>query len=151
MLQAAFATVALLPGLLTQTVTDVKQDTPLPILLPNSMQMDVDPLYASGAGSEKEYAINISSQKDCGANACFLAEFEAHRGGKPWGTRAATLRGGVKGRYTPLSCGGSCSPPILEFKLHGVTYRIQGEFGPAKRNRSNLVKMANQAIKQGPR
>jgi hypothetical protein len=151
MLQAAFATVALLPGLLTPAVADVKQQTPLPILLPNTMQMDVDPLYATGVGSAKEYSIGISSVKHCGANACFIADFEARKGGKPWGTRKATLAGGVKGRYTPLSCGGSCSPPILEFKLKGVTYRIQGSFGPAKRNRANIVKMANEAITQGPR
>src|SRR4051812_4589251 len=151
MLASAFATVALLPGLLTPTVAQVGPQTPLPILLPNTMQMDVSPLYAQGGGSEKEYSIEISSVRDCGANACFLAEFEARRGSKPWGTRPATLTGGVQARYTPLSCGGSCSPPIVEFKLHGVTYRIQGEFGPAKRNRANLVKMANEAITQGPR
>jgi hypothetical protein len=151
MLHAAFATVALLPGLLTPTVADVKQQTPLPILLPNTMQMDVDPLYASGGGSEQEYSIGISTVQDCGANACFIAEFEGHKGGKPWGTRKATLANGIKARYTPLSCGGSCSPPILEFKTRGVVYRIQGEFGPAKRNRANLVKMANEAIRQGPR
>jgi hypothetical protein len=151
MLQAAFATVALLPGLLTPTVAAVKQQTPLPILLPNTMQMDVHPLYANGGGSAKEYSIGISSAKDCGANACFLAEFEAHKGGNPWGTRKATLARGIKGRYTPLSCGGSCSPPSLEFKARGVVYRIQGEFGPAKRNRANLVKMANEAIRQRPR
>src|SRR3954447_20960606 len=102
MLQAAFATVALLPGLLTPTVTAVKQQTPLPILLPNTMQMDVSPLYASGGGSEKEYSIEVSSVKHCGANACFLAEFAARSGSKPWGTRKATLAGGVQGRYTPL-------------------------------------------------
>src|SRR3954452_11064947 len=128
MLATAFTTVALLPGLLTPAVGQVKQHTPLPVLLPDTMQMDVSPLYADGAGSEKAYSIEISSVKDCGANACFLAEFEARRGSKPWGTRPATLTGGAQGRYTPLSCGGSCSPPILEFKLHGVTYRIQGEF-----------------------
>src|SRR3954452_6960148 len=151
MLQAAFATVALLPGLLTPTVADVKQHTPLPVLLPNTMQMDVHPLYASGVGSKREYSIGISSAKDCGANACFIADFEGHKGGKPWGRHKATLARGIHGRYTPLSCGGSCSPPILEFKTGGVTYRIQGSFGPAKRNRANIVKMANEAIRQGPR
>src|SRR4051795_6516257 len=151
MLPAAFATVALLPGLLTPTVAAVKQQTPLPILLPNTMQMDVHPLYANGGGSRKEYSIRISSVKDCGAHPSFVAEFGAQEGGKPWGTRKATLARGIHGRYTPLSCGGSCSPPILEFKVKGVTYRIQGEFGPARRNRANIVKMANEAIRLRPR
>jgi hypothetical protein len=151
MLASAFATVALLPGLLTPTVAEVKPQTPLPVLLPNTMRMDVHPLYASGGGSEKEYSIGISSVRDCGANACFVADFEGHKGGRPWGRHKVTLAHGVNGRYTPLSCGGSCSPPILEFKTRGVVYRLQGEFGTAKRNRANLVKMANQAIRRGPR
>ena len=33
LLATAFSTVALLPGLLTSTVSDVKQDSPVPILL----------------------------------------------------------------------------------------------------------------------
>ena len=36
MLAAAFAAVALLPGLLTPTVTAVKAQTPLPTLLPDN-------------------------------------------------------------------------------------------------------------------
>src|SRR3954469_7764491 len=90
MLQAAFATVALLPGLLTPTVADVKQHTPLPVLLPNTMQMDVHPLYASGVGSKREYSIGVSSAKHCGANACFIADFE--------GTRAASPGAPTRGR-----------------------------------------------------
>jgi hypothetical protein len=152
MLAAAFTTVALLPGLLTSTVADVKDQTPLPVLLPSTMQMDVKPLYANGGGSEKEYSITIARSKDCGgANACTLAYFTASKGGKAIGDRKATLARGRVGRYSPLSCGGSCSPPILEWKERGVVYRIQGEFGPAKKLRTNLVNMANSAIRKGPR
>ena len=56
MLAAAFATIALLPGLLTATVADVKQQTPLPILLPDNFYSDFDELYPYGGGSEKEYS-----------------------------------------------------------------------------------------------
>src|ERR1700709_2320535 len=99
MLAAAFATVALLPGLLTSTVADVKDQTPLPVLLPSTMQMDVKPLYANGAGSEKEYSITIAGSKDCGgANACTLGYFNATQGGKLSGGRKATLARGHVGR-----------------------------------------------------
>ena len=57
MLAAAFATIALLPGLLTPTVADVKQQTPLPILAPDNFYSDFDELYPYGGGSEKEYSL----------------------------------------------------------------------------------------------
>ena len=53
MLAAALSTIALLPGLLTPTVADVKQQTPLPILLPSNFYSDFDPLYPYGGGSKK--------------------------------------------------------------------------------------------------
>src|SRR3954447_6125422 len=152
MLATAFATVALLPGLLTPTLAEVKQQTPVPILLPNTMRMDVSPLYASGGGSANEYSISISSAKDCGgANACSLATFSAFQGAPLIGERKVTLTHHIHGRYKPLSCGGSCSPPAITWRVKGVAYEIQGEFGPAKQLRANLVKMANQAIRRGAR
>src|SRR4051794_19367828 len=114
MLAAAFASIALLPGLLTGTVADVKSQTPLPILLPATMKSDIQPLFASGVGEKKSYQIVVSSQEDCGAGACSLAFFSAYKGMKLYGTRRVTLTGGRKGRYLPLSCGGSCSPPSVQ-------------------------------------
>ena len=152
MLATAFTTVALLPGLLTGTVAAVKQQTPIPIRLPSKMQMDASPLYASGAGSEKEYSITIAGAKDCGgADACTLGWFIANQGGPLVGDRKATLANGIHGRYKPLSCGGSCSPPAITWRQKGVAYEIQGEFGPAKKLRANLIKMANEAIRLRPR
>src|SRR4051794_41897230 len=111
MLAAALSTVALLPGLLTPTVADVKDQTPLPILLPSTMKSETTTLYASGGGSRKDYQISVSTEKECGANACSLAFFSAYRGMKLYGTRKATLASGRKGRYLPLSCGGAGAPP----------------------------------------
>jgi hypothetical protein len=151
MLAAAFTTVALLPGLLTSTVDDVKQQTPIAIRLPGKMVSDTSKLYATGAGSEKEYSISLSTVKDCGgADACTVAWFEAMQGGPQIG-RKATLIHGIHGRYKPLSCGGSCSPPAISWKQRGVVYSLSGEFGPTNKQRANLIKMANDAIKHGPR
>jgi hypothetical protein len=149
MLAAALATVALLPGLLTGTVADVNDQTPLRVLVPSTLKTDESPLYASGEGHKKDYQIAISTRRDCGANACSLAFFSAYKGMKLYGTRKVTLAKGRKGRYLPLSCGGSCSPPSVQWVERGVLYEIQMDF--AKNARAELVKMANSAIRNGPR
>ncbi len=152
MLAAAFATVALLPGLLTPTVADVKQQTSLPILLPDGISTEIDPLYPSGAGSRREYSIGLAAIEDCGgATACFVADFSAKRGGRPFGPRKATLANGRKGRFKPLTCGASCSPPTIEWGERGVVYRIAANVGDKRTERRLLVSMANQAIRKGPR
>ena len=146
MLATALTTVALLPGLLTPTVDEVKQQTPLPILAPSSMQSDQATLYGSGSGDRRGYQIVVSTIEGCGANACSLAYFSGTKGGKPYGPRKATLANGRKGRFNPLSCGGSCSPPSITWKERGVVYEIQ-----ADTTRARLVRMANDAIRRGPR
>jgi hypothetical protein len=152
MLAAAFATIALLPGLLTSTVADVKQQTPLPILAPDNFYSDFDELYPYGGGSEKEYSLGVSAAPDCGgANACFAADFRAEKGGKPFGRGKVTLTKGRHGRYQPLSCGASCSPPSISWKERGVTYTIQAKVVGKKTDRQLLAKMANEAIRKGPR
>ena len=87
--------------------------------------------------------------EDCGANACSLAFFSAYKGMKLYGTRKVTLANGRRGRYLPLSCGGSCSPPSVQWVEKGVLYEIQMDF--EKNARAELVKMANSAIRKGPR
>ena len=53
---------------------------------------------------------------------------------------------GRKGRYIPLSCGASCSPPSVVWKERGVVYEISTDA-----TRAQLVRMANSAIRTGPR
>jgi len=112
MLASLAASIALLPGLLTGTVSEVSQQTPLPILLPNTFYSDFDALYPYGGGDKKTYDIGVAAAPDCGgANACFAASFSARKGGKPFGNGKVTLTKGRHGRYQPLGCGASCSPP----------------------------------------
>ena len=110
---SALTAIALLPGLLTDTVDEVKQQTPLPILLPNNFYSDFDPVYPSRRRRDsRSYSIGLAAAPDCGgANACFAADFRAEKGGKPYGKGKVTLTKGRHGRYQPLSCGASCSPP----------------------------------------
>src|SRR5215217_5387168 len=149
---AAATAIALLPGVLTDTVAEVKQQTPLPILIPNNFYSDFDPVYPSGTGSSKDYSIGLAAAPDCGgANACFAADFSAAKGGKPNGRGKVTLTKGRHGRYQPLGCGASCSPPSISWKERGVTYTIQAKVVGKPSDRALLVKMANEAIRQGPR
>ena len=129
MLAAAFASIALLPGLLTPTVAEVKQQTPLPILAPEQLLQRLRRSSTRTArGSKKEYSLGVAAAPDCGgANACFAAEFRAEKGGTPYGRGKVTLAKGRHGRYQPLSCGASCSPPSISWKERGVTYTIQAK------------------------
>jgi hypothetical protein len=152
MLASLAASIALLPGLLTTTVSDVKQQTPLPVLIPNAFYSDFDELYPYGSGDRKSYDVGVAGAPDCGgATACFAASFSAQKGGSPFGRGKVTLTKGRHGRYQPLSCGGSCSPPSISWKERGVTYSIQAKVVGKPSDRALLVKMANEAIRQGPR
>jgi hypothetical protein len=152
MFAAAATAIALLPGVLTGTVAEVKQQTPLPILLPDNFYSDFDPVYPSGTGAQREYSIGLAAAPDCGgANACFAADFSAVKGGKPYGRGKVTLTKGRHGRYQPLGCGASCSPPSISWKERGVTYTIQAKVVGRQSDRALLAKMANEAIRRGPR
>jgi hypothetical protein len=61
------------------------------------------------------------------------------------------LAGGRTGKFSPLSCGASCAPPRIEWKVRGSTYAIQAVVGTRKTERRILVRMANSAIRNGPR
>jgi hypothetical protein len=130
-----------------QTVADVKQDTKVPILLPSSLTtQETKTLYGGGEGEARRYSIAVSTVKNCSANACAVASFSAMKGIAVYGDRKVTLAKGRKGRYIPLSCGGSCSPPSIVWKERGVVYEISTDA-----TRAQLVRMANSAIRKGPR
>lgn len=139
------------PDALGPTLDRVDARTPLPVLVPSSIQLDFDGrLYASGGGSRNAYDIGLDGAKDCGgANACFLASFRAERGGTFAYRTRLKLRGGIPAAFKPLSCGGSCSPPAIQFRRSGVLYEIQAKVpGNA---RARLVAAANSALAAGPR
>jgi hypothetical protein len=152
-LAVATAPAADLNALFADTLPAVKAKTAIPILLPDSMPSDFDALYASGVGSAREYSLGLAAAPDCGgANACFVADFSARTGGTPFGRGKVTLAGGRHGRYQPLSCGASCSPPSISWKQGGVTYTIQADVEASKAtDRQALVKLADDAIRHGPR
>jgi hypothetical protein len=133
----------------------IKRHTSVPVLWPDRIAIDVprrhgvEATWRAGRGGW-ELAIGIGPR--CGgANACFVGELSAQRGGEPAFRRTVRLHGGVRGYYKPTSCGASCSPPQLQWKVRRVLYSIQFRAAGRGGDRAKLVAMADSALKAGPR
>jgi hypothetical protein len=135
-----------------QFLPQVNARTRLTVLLPDTMPSDGTRLFPSAVGSRRSYSFGLDAAPDCGgANACFVADFSARRRGRPFGKRTVHLARGRTGRFQPLSCGGSCAPPSISWRERGATYTFQARVGTKKTEKRILVRMANQAIRFGPR
>jgi hypothetical protein len=141
-----------LNALFADALPRVTAKTQIPVLMPDTMPTDAKRLYAEHWQSRRTYTLSLADVPDCGeATACFEAEFSGIKGGTPFGFKRVTLARGRHGRFKPLTCGGSCSPPSISWKERGATYTIQANVGNKKTERRILVEMANEAIRRGPR
>ena len=108
-------------------------------------------LYADGGGDRRGWVLLLAGAPRCGgANACFVASFEARAGGKLPGTANARLASGDRALYIPIGCGASCSPASLFFVHGGVLYSWQVK-DPPRAARTALLRLADEAIAAGPR
>ena len=126
----------------------------MPVLLPSRINLDYSGrTYAGGGGGNDQYALFLDARPRCGGNACFLAQFSAERGGTPAFRRTAKLANGITGYYKPLSCGGSCSPPMIQSRQRRVLFSIQAKLGVsgASAQRREMIRAANSAIRSRPR
>lgn len=142
------------PDALGSTLDRVDARTPLPLLVPSSIDLDFDGrLHASGSGSRNAYTLSLAGAPRCGgATACFLASFSARRGGTFAYRTRLKLRGGIPAAFKPVTCGASCSPAALQFRRKGVLYEIQAKISsPPTHARTKLVAAANSALAAGPR
>jgi hypothetical protein len=140
------------PAAFARVLPGVKARTRLPVLLPDRMPYERGKLYASGSGRRRAWSLSLAAAPGCGgATACFVAEFSARKGARPYGRRTVRLRGGRTGRFQPLSCGASCAPPSISWRQHHAAYVIQAAVGTQRTERRILVRMANQAIRAGAR
>jgi hypothetical protein len=135
--------------ILAAVVETLKHSTKLPILLPNLDRFndtDVD-LVAQATGEADRFDVALMAGADCGgAEACTLARLDARRGAMRLVGKSVALSRGVKGAYSPSSCGVSCAPAAIQWVSGGVTYSIT--FG----NQVQPLKdAANEAIEAGPR
>jgi len=149
---AAAARTIDVPEAFEELLVQAREQTAVPILLPQKYTTDAATFFASGSFARKRYTFSLSGAHGCGgATACFIADFAAKRGAKPHYTRKVKLRGGRTGYFKPLTCGASCSPPVLEWRRAGVLYWIQATAGNKRQEKRRLVKMANSALQHGPR
>jgi hypothetical protein len=149
---AVAATQPSLPSLFARQIAAVNRAPQAPaVLLPRSMPLDATRMFATGGAHRSGYDLEVGAVKHCGgANACFVAGFEAATGGKVFGKRV-TVKGASRAAFIPLSCGASCSPPQIDFVWHGVLYTIQANLKTKQADRAALIAAAQSAISAGPR
>jgi hypothetical protein len=140
------------PAALADQIATARDRSRVPVRLPATMTVEQDDLFPSGTAGRNSWAMGLDAAPDCGgANACFVAAFTGRRGGTPFGQKRVRLRGGRRGFFTPLSCGASCAPPQIQWKMGATLYTIQARVGTKSTERRMLVRMANSAILHGPR
>lgn len=144
------------PSSLGSVLNKTRSSTGLAILLPSRIGLDYEGrVYASGGGGRTSYDLSLAGAPGCsGASACFLATFSAKRGSSVDFRRKVGLRGGRTGYYKPLTCGGSCSPPIIQWRGRGNVYTIQAKVlasGGEAGVRRAMIAAANSAIGAGKR
>lgn len=116
------------------------------VVVPPRVPVDASGPIASTGGrhSARGYDIVLGAPGCDGADACTVARFSGDRRGTPRGT-PVSLAAGVSGRFSPMRCGASCTPPSVSFRLGGVTYTL-AVTPVAGEHRAQLVRLANQAI-----
>jgi hypothetical protein len=147
-LSAALAAPSIdVPELFADQLPKVKERSAVPILLPQRMPDQFDDYFPTGFGKPRRWGLQVGAVENCGgATACFIASFSARKRGTPFGPRKVALARGRTGRFKPLTCGASCAPPTIEWRERGALYRIE-----AKVRGRRLIRMANSAIRNGPR
>jgi hypothetical protein len=141
-----------IPKLLEKPLVAVKKGTDIPVLLPSKMSTEFKKLYSDGRGRKTRYKFEIGAVRNChSATACLVAEFRGRQGGKASGKRKVKLARGHTGWFRPSLCGASCASPGIEWEQDGVLYELEAKLGTQKTERKLLTKLANSAIRNGPR
>jgi len=144
--------------ILRPVLLKIKKQAHAPILLPNRLPstINVNRIHVvDGEGKPDGWEISLFYKAGCG-DACFVGYFEAKRGekiSKADADRTVRLVRGITGYYTARSCGGSCTPPQIEWMYAGVLYTIQFNVnGKTKRqDETEIIALANSAILGGAR
>jgi len=137
----------------SKQIAAIKKTSKAPVILPASLPFGgkVPKVYATGGGTKSSWALVLAGAANCGgADACFLASFEAKRGGKLPGKANLKLAGGQAAFFKDVTCGASCSPATIWLVYRGVLYTYQHKDAP-KNTKTVLSRLAVQAIAAGPR
>ncbi len=142
-----------LPSLLAHQIRAINAAPHAPaVLLPPSMPLDAKHEYPTGGPSGSSYDLSIGAVPNChDATVCFVADFSAAKAKTVFGKRVKVV-GASKAAFVALSCGASCSPPQIDFLVHGIRYTIQANLNRTVHgDRAALVSAAQAAISAGPR
>jgi hypothetical protein len=145
------------PKAFAKKLPSISSKSGLDVLLPDKLgtgSTKPGRIKPETAAQNGEYYLLLGVGKHCGgATACFVAEFDGKDGADPDFTKKVTLAGGKTGYYKPLSCGASCSPPAIQWKVGTVLYGIQYNYprpGAANAKKA-LISLANSANAAGAR
>lgn len=147
------------PKVFSALLPQIKRNTDILVLLPSRLPQKWKKyrLYSYSESEAKVWKIMVGLEPDCGANACSVGYLEGLRGEEPPKAgevdHVVKLAKGIKGYYTGKACGGSCTPPQINWLYEGVLYTIQFRVeGKSERgDEAVIVEMANSAIIGGPR
>jgi hypothetical protein len=144
--------------LLAPRIASVKRhDGGVAVLLPATLPLPT-PDFTASSSTRDGYSLEIDGAEPChAATVCLFALFTGQRGAALHGSRL-TLSHDVRGAFTDIRCGASCSPPSIAWIEHGVLYTIAAnpsiephQGGPGDPLQALFVAAANQAIGAGPR
>ena len=83
-----------LPDLFAEQLPRVKEKTTVPVLLPQRMPDLFDEYFPTGSARERRWDLDIGAAPNCGGStACFVADFNARKGGTPFGRRKVERAG----------------------------------------------------------
>jgi hypothetical protein len=142
------------PKIFKTKLAKVKADSQLDVFLPSRMRVFTRPSRVRGdvTATDGSYNLDLGIGSRCrGANACFLANFTGTRGEKPAFRKKAKLTGGHTGYWKGITCGASCSPAEIQWVEGDVLYSVATKSVTQNGEKATLVKLANSAIKAGPR
>ena len=147
---AAAATTFNVPATLGDRVDEARRDSGIAVLLPETIKSEFKRLYGNTLpATDGRYALVLGATKRCtGASVCGVANFYAIEGDSPRGGKRVDLAKGRRGRYHRSRCGANCSFPRIEWKQRGALYTIEYKESTGRRN---MVRLANSAIRNGPR
>jgi len=136
----------------------IRQTAHVPILLPSRLPASVNEKkihYTTGDTTPQGYEISLYYREGCG-DACSAGYFEAKRGdgvSRNEVDRVVQLAREIKGYYTARSCGGSCTPPQINWMYKGVLYTIQFNVNNKSKtaDQGEIIALANSAILGGER
>ena len=147
----ASGTVIKVPRKFKKVLPQVKKNSLIAVRLPSYLDAGINPRRVRGfvdTVDPGEYHLYLGIGQDCnGATVCTVAWFAGKEGAKLGGGKRVTLARGIKGRFRDIRCGASCAPARIRWKQRGVRYDIEVKGG----SKSKMKRLANQAIKAGPR